>query len=247
MKSLHEIFDGLKADNLEFDEDMLFDKEATDAFVKRVLMRNDKEGEIKLSSLSLDTSRKSVREFNLDEEVKINDFGNFLNVLRYEKSDNNVKCTFPSAGGLYPIDVFIYVKENRVNGIKAGIYKYLPNSHSLEKISDRQISVTAHYYGNRNIFFTSAFSMFFMYNPKASYPKYAGMGLFYGILDCGIILQQLSISACDNNMGSCIIGDLDYEKIRDVFEIDNDMVYLCCMEFGYPKKGMEINEKQMDF
>ncbi|MCR4654127.1 MAG: SagB/ThcOx family dehydrogenase [Eubacterium sp.] len=233
MKTIHDIFDGIEADTLKYEDEMMYDPEATRLFVKQSLERNAGKGEIRLPVAPLDLSRKSIREFDTEKLVRIPEFSDFLNVLRMEET----RFSFPSAGGLYPIDVYLYVKDGRVENLGQGLYQYLPEEHSLRMINREVIPVTTHYYGNRSIFHTSAFSLFFFYNAKFSYPKYAGMGLYYGILDCGIMLQQLSSSACSRGLGSCIIGDLDAERIREHFGLNRDMVYLCCMEAGVPARG----------
>jgi SagB-type dehydrogenase family enzyme len=44
--------------------------------------------------------------------------------------------TAPSAGALYPLDVYAVVGEGGTAGIKAGVYRYLPEDHRLRPVRD---------------------------------------------------------------------------------------------------------------
>ncbi len=42
----------------------------------------------------------------------------------------------PSAGIIYPLDVYLVVGQNAVEGLREGIYRYSPEAHSVERLSD---------------------------------------------------------------------------------------------------------------
>ncbi len=229
-----ELFKGVKFDGIAWDEELMFDGEKSERFVNSMLNRNSRSEGRPLGIAPLKLNRSSVRTFRTDERITFHDFSIFFNILRMGKEAEGKRFTFPSAGGLYPIDLYLYVKENRVEGLEQGMYFYNPAAHSLRYLNDHPIPQSAHYYGNRKIFQTSAFSLFFFYNPLCSFPKYGGDGLFYGILDTGIILQQLSSHAAELKLGTCIIGDLNFDRIKNHFNENSQSVYICCMEAGIP-------------
>ena len=42
--------------------------------------------------------------------------------------------TVPSAGATYPLEVYVVVKSGGVEGLKAGVYHYLPKTHEIEVV-----------------------------------------------------------------------------------------------------------------
>ena len=66
-------------------------------------------------------------------------------------------------------------------------------------------------------------------------PKYGGMAYFYGIIETGVISELLSIVSEQIGLGSCIIGEMDYRTIVSLLKINDNEIYIMCMEFGYEK------------
>lgn len=234
---IHKIFDNIEFDGIEYDEDMLFSPDLAKAFLDKSLSRNANDTSLKLMDAKVDISRKSIRKYD-NRLISKEDFSNVISVLRQIKIGKTIKYSYPSAGGLYPIDIYVCIKEGRIEGYKEGIYKYDEINHGLRLLNENIVDVKAHYFNNREIYNSSAFSLQFFYRPDMSYPKYGGMGLFYGILDTGIILEKLTDAAHKNNMGSCIIGDINFEKVDSSY-VDNNSIYLVCMEVGYVDEDNE--------
>ena len=45
----------------------------------------------------------------------------------------------PSGGALYPLDVYAVVGEASVQGLNAGVYRYLPSQHGLEQVASTDL------------------------------------------------------------------------------------------------------------
>lgn len=179
--------------------------------------------------------RKTVRVFDETKQISFNDFSNLLSCLMQRREEQGPKYYYPSAGGLYPIDIYLYIKSGRVENIDGGLYYYSPQNNEIMYISDEKIEKNTHYYQNQEIFTGSAFSMFFVYNAHASMPKYGGMAYFYGIIETGIISELLSITSEQIGLGSCIIGEMDYRNVIPLLKINDNEIYIMCMEFGHEK------------
>ena len=177
------------------------------------------------------SNRRTVRKFS-EQPVSFEKLSAVLSCLRAYEKDGNIRFSYPSAGGLYPVDVYIYVKEGMVEGIGSGIYLYLPLQNELMSVSAEKLPAKAHYFGNRDIFSSSAFSVYLVYDAERSMPKYNGMGLYYGIVDSGIMLGYLTAACEENGIGTCIIGDMNFTSIRNYFGLSDNMIYLSCMEAG---------------
>ena len=87
--------------------------------------------------------RRSVRKYKA-EPLTIAEVSQLLWSAQGITNPNGFR-TAPSAGALYPLEVYLVVGE--VKGLSKGIYKYLPKQHELLKIKDgdarRELAIAA--------------------------------------------------------------------------------------------------------
>lgn len=179
------------------------------------------------------TERRTVRVFNENEEVSFERFAKMLSILRQKSSHNHIYYNYASAGGLYPIDVFIHIKAGRVEGIKEGLYYYSPVDNSIGLVTDTMdIRENCHYFTNKEIFKSSAFSVFLVYNAEANMPKYGSRGYFYACLDAGILTATINYAAELAGIGMCSIGNMIYGKIEKYFGFNENQVLIHTIEGG---------------
>lgn len=177
--------------------------------------------------------RRTYRSFNEDKPVPFEVFSSILGVLKQVKDGEKIKYNYASAGGLYPVDVYVYVKRNRVETLKQGIYYYNPKHNEIALINDVSvIDDESHLFTNQSIFHTSAFSVFFFYNADVTMPKYSGMGYFYAGIDVGIMVATMTQIAELHSVGTCSIGDMNFEKIEEYFNLTQHQYHLHTVEFG---------------
>jgi hypothetical protein len=81
------------------------------------------------------SGRRSVREYSPDL-LNLSDISQLLWASQGITGAQGFRTT-PSAGALYPLE--IYVAAGNVTGLPAGVYRYLPASHALEMVADRDI------------------------------------------------------------------------------------------------------------
>lgn len=242
MLSPHELFYPVsRLIEHEYGNDLIYNPEMSEKFKKIQLNRTFLgclEDTYKLEDNKdmpeLIKSRYSHRQFKESEKISYSDFSRLLSSFRQIRDDNGkISYYFASAGGLYPIDIFIYVKPMRVESVKEVLYYYDPIGNRIQLVNDRvNISEEAHFFINKKIFNSSAISVYFVYNARANMPKYKGMGYFYGCVDSGIMISNLTLVAEQCGMGLCTIGDMDFEKIRKYFKLSDDHVFLHVSEIG---------------
>lgn len=192
--------------------------------------------------------RRSYRVFDEKTEVTLKVFSHLMSSFRQNACEGNVRYYYASAGGLYPIDIYIYVKAGRVEGLNSGLYYYDPVSNSLHLVSENAaINEDAHYLGNKQIFTSSAFSIFFIYNSQANMPKYGGMGYYFACIDSGIMIGLLTQVAEMLNLGLCSIGDMNFNHIKEFFRLNKNQVFLHAVEVGLkPKEILGDNFPEND-
>ena len=165
--------------------------------------------------------RRSIRQFS-GEKISPEDFSKFMACLSQIKLDSQGKYLYPSAGGLYPVQVYLHIKPERIEGIEGGIYYYHPQKHHLIKLSNIvQLDSTIHErLVNRPIYEKSAFSIFLIAQMKAVEPMYGELARDFCVMEAGYMSQLMMMKSKEYNLGLCPIGTLKFEAIQDLFQLD---------------------------
>lgn len=181
--------------------------------------------------------RRTHRTFATDQQISFAVFSQWLAVLRQRKISSSVRSYYPSAGGLYPLDFYLYVKPRRIEGVKQGFYYYDPGQHCLllNNAIDRVI-VEDHYVNNQKIFRKSAFSLFIVYQADASMPKYGGSGFYFACLEAGAVITTLQLMAESLSLGLCPIGQMKSKPIEKCLRLTEKQVFLHALEGGLVKE-----------
>ncbi|NVO11308.1 MAG: amino acid adenylation domain-containing protein [Bacteroidales bacterium] len=238
--------------NNTYDKDLLFDKTKYNRF-KETQMAREFDGGLNVSlelindkgSLPITLSeRRSYRNFNEQEIIPFTSFSTLLSVFKQHKNANGeYTYYYASSGALYPIDIYIYVKENRVENVREGLYYYHPATHKLNLISKEKITETSAYVKNKEIFKSSAITMYMVFNAEACMPVYAASGYYWATIDAGVMIGSLTQVAETCNMGLCSIGDMNFDVIKDLFKLNKHQVLLHNIELGIkPQKALTYNE-----
>ena len=185
---------------------------------------------------------RSYRHFS-DETILLADFTRVIGSLARKKSDTMLfpKYRYASGGGLYPVQVYLYIKADRIEGVPAGLYYYDPKNNDLVLLDgDTVLTESIHEKGNRSIFTESAFSIFLV-GKKSTVRKMYGEreGMNYIKIEAGLISSLLENTGIDNQIGFCQIGTLDFESISHKLELDEDAYYIHCLLGGH------ITQQQM--
>jgi SagB-type dehydrogenase family enzyme len=172
--------------------------------------------------------RRSVRQFGI-KPVPLADLSGLLACLRsIDLEDGTPKYRYGSAGGLYPVQPYVYVKRGRIEDLGAGIYYYHPVEHRLISLTpgveipptvfDRLI--------NRPMFEEAAFGVFLIGDMEAIEPMYGHHALRFATLEAGLMSQLLEEVAPNVGLGLCQIGYLEFDPIRHFFALRESHVLL---------------------
>ncbi|MES2355410.1 MAG: amino acid adenylation domain-containing protein [Pseudomonadota bacterium] len=169
------------------------------------------------------TQYRSIRHFS-QSPVTLAAFSDLLHCLSVGTLHDQPKYLYPSAGGLYPIQTYVYAKQSRVEGIAGGAYYYDPKQHRLIAVAENSVLTpdAYDYVVNRPIFEEAAFSLFFVAQMAAIEPMYADKSLEFCQIEAGAIAQLLIMSAADHQVGLCSIGMVDVEKINALFALEKN-------------------------
>ncbi|MCR5785102.1 MAG: SagB/ThcOx family dehydrogenase [Eubacterium sp.] len=232
-----EIFKGqFKLLGKSYPEDYFLKNENVSNYRKNVLEGEKDIGEnaydIPALSDGIWTKRKSCRNFT-NEKVSKEAFLALMGVLIRYDGEEFLHGTYPSAGGLYPVRAYILVKEDRVEGVAGGLYYLNAAKKKLQKLNaGNEMGKDMHFFLNKEIFDTSAFSIYLVFDAEVSMTKYRDRGYFYGILDTGIVMGYLNLKATELGIGCCCIGELKDKAINECLNLGKNEVYMQCIEFG---------------
>lgn len=223
-----------------YGKELIFDSEALSNFKKKQLNRTfDLVDKKKIHLINDDvcsepiSERRSHRRFDEMSRISFDSFSKLLSVFKQLRNKDEIKYYYASAGGLYPIDIFIYVKSGRVENLNEGIYYYNPIDNCLQLVNDSvAINDNAHLFFNKDIFKSSAFSLYMIYNADVTMPKYKSNGYFYACIDTGIMVSTLTQVAEAVNIGLCSIGEMDFRKIEKYFKLNENQIYIHSIEVG---------------
>ncbi len=170
--------------------------------------------------------RLSYRQF-LSEPLSFAQFSHFLGVLRQIELGGLPKYRYPSAGGIYPVQIYLYIKPDRIPGLAEGIYYYNPQSHQLIVLSEGvHLTSDIHASINQFIFEQSAFSLFLIGDLTTITSQYGNAARDFCLLEAGYMSQLLMNSAPAYDIGLCPVGGLNFDSIRDLFCLEESHVCL---------------------
>jgi pyochelin synthetase len=197
-------------------------------FAKVQLLAPEFNDDLKRSYLT----RSSCRKFS-QKTLTFEQFSQFLSSWRQLLVNGQPKSRYASAGGLYPVQPYLYIKPDRIEGLTAGTYYYHPLQHQLLALTiDAEIDRSIHTFNNQAIFDESAFSIFLLGQLAAIAPLYGELSRDFCLLEAGLMSQLLDLAAPKSQIGLCQIGSCDFERVRHLFVLEDSHIYLYCLLGG---------------
>ena len=178
--------------------------------------------------------RRSERAF-LTEPVTLAQLGSLLGSLAEIELDGRPKRRYASAEALYPVQIYLHVKDGRVDGLAAGTYYFDPRGQRLVSLVDgATIDSNVHWPHNRALFEGAAFSIFLAVKLAGIVPLFGALARDFCLLEAGSISQLLMASAPGSGLGLCPIGDLEFDQIRQHFLLEDDHALVHSLVGGRP-------------
>jgi len=177
--------------------------------------------------------RRTVRSFRPDA-LTLDHLSQLLWAAQGVTDERGFKRAAPSAGALYPMDVFAVIGEKSVTGLEAGIYHYQPKGHSLSRLIGGDL---------RDALARSSLGQMWMARAPvnlvitAEYAricgKYGDRGVRYAMIEAGHVGQNIFLQAEACGLGAGIVGAFQDRKVVDVMKIPRLHEPLLIMPVGY--------------
>lgn len=129
--------------------------------------------------------------------------------------------TAPSAGALYPLEIYLLV--GKVRGLKPGLYHYDPEKHaiSLKKEEDLREGLTEASLGQKEIL-KAPVTLVITAVYERTMKKYHQRGIQYVHMEVGSAGQNIYLQAESLGLGTVFIGAFEDEEVKKVLGISEE-------------------------
>jgi SagB-type dehydrogenase family enzyme len=173
--------------------------------------------------------RRSVREYS-DDSLSLEDVSQLLWAAQGVTADWGGR-TAPSAGALYPLE--LYLASVRIEGLAAGVYRYVPNGHELVVVRQgdvaRELADAA--LGQGSVGDAAAVLAFTAVYERTT-AKYAERGMRYVHMEAGHAAQNALLQATALGLGCVVVGAFDDDALREVLNAPLEETPLCLIPVG---------------
>lgn len=178
------------------------------------------------------STRRSQRWYP-DAAVPRDALSHLLSHLSKTTSTGPSRYRYGSAGGLYPVQTYVFIKSARVSDITRGLYYYHPGNHELVLLS-AEAAFDKSYFASENagVINSAAFAFFLVANQEAIEPFYSDDSRAFCLLEAGLMAQLLEQEASACGIGLCQIGGFDFDRAEPEFQCDYRTLYLHCLVGG---------------
>jgi SagB-type dehydrogenase family enzyme len=178
-------------------------------------------------------TRRTVRSFAPDP-LSVEQLSGLLRAAQGITEERGYKRAAPSAGALYPMDVYVVAGERSVSGLRAGIHHYLPAENSLETLtgSDARDELARASLGQ--MWMSGApVSLVITAEYARVCGKYGDRGVRYAMIEAGHVGQNIFLMAEALGLGAGIVGAFNDREVVRLMKIPESHEPLLIMPVGY--------------
>lgn len=173
--------------------------------------------------------RRSVRTYK-EEPLTLAEVSQLLWAAQGITGSRGFRTT-PSAGALYPLELYIVV--GSVKDMDDGVYKYKHSGHELVKISSGDKRTELYDAALRQGCIKNGAVVFVL---SAVYErttgKYGKRGIQYVHIEVGHAAQNIYLQAVSLNLGTVFVGAFYDGQVKEVLNMPDREVPLCIMPVG---------------
>lgn len=189
---------------------------------------NGEYSEVELPEVELDSEiavetaleeRRSIREYS-EELLTLKEVAQLLWAAQGETEATRGFRTAPSAGALYPLEVYVVTKGTKEE-LEAGVYQYLPDEHKLQQVMTEDKREELYQAGLQqsslreapvNIVLTGIY--------ERSKDRYGQRGERYTHIEIGHAAQNIYLQAVSLDLGTVMIGAFNEARVQDILDLE---------------------------
>jgi SagB-type dehydrogenase family enzyme len=178
--------------------------------------------------------RRSIRNYS-SEPLSLEDISQLVWAAQGITEPQTGKRAAPSAGGTYPLEVYVVVGTNGVTGLAEGVYRYDPFEHRVKNIlkGDIRSSLAEAALGQSwvreapvNIIIAAVY--------ERTTGRYGDRGIRYVHMEVGHAGQNLYLQAVARGLGMVVVGAFDDEEVQQLLQLSADQKPLYIIPIGHP-------------
>ncbi len=158
-------------------------------------------------------NRRSVRDYT-GEALTLAEVSQLLWAAQ-GTTDRKGFRTAPSAGALYPLEVYLVVGD--VTGLSPGVYRYVSDEHEILRVApgDRRDEL-ARAAVDQEWVEEAAVDLVFTAVPERTTTKYGDRGIRYVHMEAGHAAQNVYLQAGTLGLGVTVIGAFDDDDVHEI-------------------------------
>lgn len=173
--------------------------------------------------------RRSVRQLS-DDAITLSQLSQLLWSAQGVTDPRGFR-TAPSAGALYPLEVYVVV--GHVNGLSVGLYKYQSQAHNLMRMaSDDRRNQIGHTAGDQDWVGSNAVLIVFSSVDSRTTKKYGRRGIRYIHIEVGHAAQNVLLQAQALGLGSAVVGAFDDDSVEEILGLPKNERALYLIAIG---------------
>jgi len=172
--------------------------------------------------IKLIRNRRSIRHYS-NRPLNFNDFSYILySASGISKKKYNIELkTNPSAGGLYPIKIFVSVFN--IDRLEKGLYLYDEKLFALNQVSRGNYTKSLSQICLSQDFIEYSSAMIILVaKPILTTSRYGERGFRYLMMDSAYISSNIYLASTNLNVGSCAIGAFIDKAFNDFLKLDGE-------------------------
>ena len=183
--------------------------------------------------------RRSVRDY-ADESLTIDQVMQLFWAAQGITNTAYGFRTAPSAGGTYPLEIYLVTRRSGVVGLEAGIYRYEPRNHALIRTIKGEFSgqlmaaaLDQEWVGAApvNFVITAVF--------ERTTGKYGERGTKYVWQETGHAAQNIYLQAVALGLGNVVIGGFHDTEVQKVLQLPDYEKPAYVIPIGVPKTSQQ--------
>lgn len=149
-------------------------------------------------------------------------------------SDGTLRSA-PSGGALYPLDVYAVVGKDSVEGLDAGVFHYIPQTHGLRRIVPDDLRKAAARASLHQLWMARApVNLVLTAEYERIEKKYGSRGKRYALMEAGHACQNIFLQAEALGLAAGIVGAFDDDRLSRTLHLPPAHRPLIVMPVGYP-------------
>lgn len=177
--------------------------------------------------------RRSVREFG-DAPLTLDEVSQLLWAAQGITDPAGLR-TAPSAGALYPLEVFLAA--GSITGLQPGVYQYEPAGHRLARVvqGDRRAELARAALNQQWVRRAPATIVFAAVEARTTW-KYGRRGIGYIYIEVGHAAQNVFLQEVALGLGAAVVGAFVEEDAAEILNLPKEARPLYLMSVGRPQR-----------